>query len=265
MTKPIDLEIVEETLRKTLSPDKFGELASLKERRTPGEIEQVLKLIFPSEIASKGGKELAGAGWPDVLLFVHIHSLEKARIGEKVGQLIIKEREGFSTAFGCNVEAQLEAGMPVALPLFTARKYVREIRKLLPKVIRRAGLLRLVPTGKDVPEYVRRYLIEASRCYIYGHFLASLFLCRSAIEEAVEDALRSRGHEKQMSAITKDRLKGIVELAYKENLMDQTVYRQADDIRILANDAIHGSRLPADEECKNAFDQTRGILQYLYG
>jgi len=152
----------------------------------------------------------------------------------------------------------------VALPLFTARKYAKEIRNLFPKIVRRAGSLRLLPAAKEVPEYVCRCLIEASRCYIYGRFLASLFLCRSALEESVKDVLRKKGYEKDMAAMKDEGLKGILRLARDKGLMDEALHNQADDIRALANQAIHGNKLPTDDECKNAFDLTRGILQHLY-
>jgi len=260
----IELDVVESTLEKLLPREKLSALMSLKERRTPQEIERALGLLFPPEIASRGAEELEGAEWGEVLMFVHVHSLDKDNVGEKIGELIIKEREGLSSPFGRDVETRLETELPVALPLFTARKYAKEVRNLFPKIVRRAGSLRLLPAAKEVPDYVCRCLIEASRCYVYGHFLASLFLCRSALGESVEDVLRNKGYEKDIAAMKDEGLKGILRLARDNGLMDEALYNQADDIRALANQAIHGNKLPTDDECKNAFYLTRGILQHLY-
>ena len=207
---------------------------------------------------------MEGADWRDILAFVHIHLIDKANFGKKMGELLIKEREGFSSPVMRAVEATLDTESPVVLPLFTARNYAKEMRNLFPKMIRRAGSLRLLRTAKEVPQYVRRYMIEASRCYVYGHFLASLFLCRSAMEEAVEDRLGKKGYAKEMAAIKEEHLKGILRLARDKNIIDETTHNQADYVRVLANQAIHGNSLPMDDGCKNAFDVTRGILQFLY-
>jgi hypothetical protein len=92
------------------------------------------------------------------------------------------------------------------------RKYARDIRNLLPAMIGRAHSLCALPsTAKELPEYVNRYLSEAAQCYIYGHALAALFLCRSALGEAVVVALRKNGPAKGMAAIKEDGLRGILE------------------------------------------------------
>ena len=126
------------------------------------------------------------------------------------------------------------------------------------------SLLRLLPARSKVPEHVRRYLAEASRCFIYGQFLACLFLCRSAIISATEDRLRAKGFACELDALSKDKLKNTLELAHDRGVLDDVAWKQADDIRELSNDAIHGRRLATDAESKDAFDQTRGILQLLY-
>ena len=166
--------------------------------------------------------------------------------------------------FEGNAVAPHNAGLPLAPPLYLERKYVKELRNLLPAMIRRADSLRLPPTAKELPEYVNRYLSEAARCYIYGHHLAALFLCRSALGEAVVVALRNKGPAKGMGAITEDGLRGILKIARDEGLMDKALHAQADHIRILANQAIQNAKLPSDDECKKAFEMTKSIVQHLY-
>lgn len=261
--KPVDLTVVEETLKKCLPQEQFDAVISLKDRHSPQELENVLRILFAPEVASRGVEELRGAGWSEILLFIHVEFTRGWDLGEKIGELIIKEREGLSTPKVQRVENLITAGKPDLLTLFTARRYAREFQKLYPMMVRRAELMRLLPAGQKVPELVDRYLVEASRCFIYGHFLASLFLCRSAIISAAEDRLRKKG-SREVDAIAGDWLKNILKLAREKRIMDETIWRQADDIRKLANDAIHGTNLPNEEECKNAHDQTRRVLQYLY-
>ncbi len=166
--------------------------------------------------------------------------------------------------FEGNAAAAHDANPPLAPPLYLERKYVREIRNLLPAMIRRADSLRLSPTAKELPEYVNRYLNEAARCYIYGHPLAALFLCRSALGEAVVVALRKKGPDKGMGAIKEDGLRGILKTARDEGLMDRALHSQADHLRILANKAIQNAKLPSDDECQKAIETTRAIVQHLY-
>ena len=76
--------------------------------------------------------------------------------------------------------------------------------------------------------------------------------------------MRTKGFGREVDAIGGDWLKNILRLARDKRLLDEFIWEQADDIRKLANDAIHGKKLPKEEECEVAFDQTRGILQHLY-
>ena len=54
--------------------------------------------------------------------------------------------------FEGNAAAPHHAGAPLAPPLYLERKYAREIRNLLPAMIRRADSLHLAPTAKELPE-----------------------------------------------------------------------------------------------------------------
>ncbi len=172
---------------------------------------------------------------------------------------LVRKRETFDTTAAVGLEASIGSA---PLRHSTAETYATELLKLFPQMVTRAESLRILPASEKVPDFVNRYLGEASRCYIYGQFLASLFLCRSAIVEAVEDRLRQKGYGKDVDAIKGEWLKAVLKLAVDKGLLDDVIYRQADDIRILGNNAIHGTKLPTDQDCMD--DQTRGILQHLY-
>ena len=122
---------------------------------------------------------------------------------------------------------------------------------------------RMLSASREVPESLQRYLIEASRCYIYGHFLASLIVCRSAIEEAVKRRLIDIGKQEEINR--DDRLVTLLRLAKQERLLDKTRYDYANCIREKARLAVHGKGIPPDEECVDALIKTRGILEHLYG
>jgi hypothetical protein len=153
--------------------------------------------------------------------------------------------------------------LPEALPVFAARKYAREFVNLFPKMAKRAELLKLLPVSKGLPQHLLRYLIEASRCFIYGQFLACLVLCRSAIENAIETRLSETGYGNEVANVTRDKLINLLTLALDKRLVNESTYLEADQIRTLANHAIHGTRIPDGEECKRAFHRTRYVIQEL--
>ncbi len=113
------------------------------------------------------------------------------------------------------------------------------------------------------PEYVRRFLIEASRCIVYGQSLAALFLCRSALSEALVVTLRKGGHSKELAGMKEEGLKGIFKLAHDHGLLDTAQHQRADEVRRLANQAIHGTQVPSEQECLNAFAVTVDIVRNL--
>jgi hypothetical protein len=259
--KQDDPELIEETLKSMLPQEDWEALLSLKEFRTPERLELVLDRLLLLDEASRGRQELKATDWPGILRFLHGEFKEPNPLSDKLIDFLVKAREGFSTTLESSIEGMLR---PNVLSELITNRYIREVRNLLPRIVKRATLLRLLPARYEVPEDVDRYLKEASRCFIYGHFLASLFLCRSAIISATKDRLRANGFDRELDAICKDWLKSTLEMAHDKNLLDNLTWKQADDIRDLANDAIHGKRLPTEEECKAAFDKTRGILQFLY-
>lgn len=159
---------------------------------------------------------------------------------------------------------RLESDSSLAPAALTAPQYAKEIIQLFPKMVTRAGSPAPTPAGKEIPDYVSRYLVEASRCYVSGHFLASLFLCRSALGEAVIVSLRRKGYAEDLGALKEEGLKGIFRLAHEKGLLDQTLHRQADKLRTLAHQAVHGIKLPTEEECKSALEATREIVERLY-
>lgn len=262
----INVPFLEQYFRKVLSPHKSEALFSLKHRRTPEEIEEVFRLIFPPERALEAAIELAGANWEEILRFLNRQFEIHRQIGKREGELVVREREGFSSPFGAEVEALIEQQGADYLDEFSARTYIGQLRGLLPNVIKRARALRLLSVLSTVPADLQTYMVEASRCYLYGHFLASLVLCRSAIEFAVKERLREKLDDRSASEVDDLPLAGLLREARERGLLDDARRKLADEIRELAVSAVHHKeKLPIAEECKDAFIKTRGILEHLYG
>jgi len=265
-TKPLDTEFLEGLFKEILPPEQSEAILSLKECRSREDIDRVLRLVFPSEIAARGVEELEGADWPEIVAYVGEQvKFLRFHIGQKIAEVLVKEREGFSTPFGRDAERFLEERVPEGLAAMPATKYARDFREVFPEMVKRATApgFRLLSASREVPVSLQRYLIEASRCYIYGHFLASLIVCRSAIEEAVKQRLKDIGKQEEIKK--DDSLFKLLPVAKQEGLLDKTRYDQADNIRKKAKNAVHGKGIPPDEECVDALQKTRGILEHLYG
>lgn len=261
-------QLLEDYFRRVLSPQQSEALYSLKERRTPEQIEEVFRLVSPislSKTSRNPAVDLADADWHGILRYLNELFAVSRQIGKGAGYLIAKEREGFSSPFGTQLESYLEHRYPTNLDFLAAEKCVAEFGELLPKLVKRATApeFRLLAASKNVPESVKRYLIEASRCYLFGDFLACLIVCRSAIEEAVKQRLKDIGKEADVEK--DDRLVTLLRLARCGGLLDNKRLQMADGIRDIARKAVHGKRLPEERECIESFHQARGVLEHLYG
>jgi hypothetical protein len=136
----------------------------------------------------------------------------------------------------------------------TVINYADEIAALFPRVVKRAGALRILNADEEAPLPVQKYLAEASQCYIYGRHLACLIVCRSAIEFSLRERLGRDDLElEELITLGKRQLHWTL----GSTLDDATCVRKA------ANRAVH-ERPPEDEVCREMFERTRGVLRELY-
>ncbi len=179
-------------------------------------------------------------------------------------RLLAKGREGVSVDSLANLERDAN---PEAVSVGVVTHYANEMSRLFPKLIRRAEQLRIVPIEQPAPPDVQHYIEEASKCYIYGRFVACLIVCRSAIEFALRERLLSKGQERALSAMKNQRndsLWNLIELArsvFSRELLP--TLDDSDEIRRAARDAVHVAE-PKPELCKEMFIKTRGVLGELY-
>lgn len=247
-------------------PETAAAFSALTKEHTQDRLAAFLKRFVDVPVEARLALlELKEASWEEILIWIDSYIASRGSYLErKIAEPIVEQREGFSSPGLGEMEHQFDIGSRNLFSLYTVRKYAAEFRDILPSMVERAESLRLISVSKNVPDYVRRYLEEASRCYIHGNFLASVLLCRSAIEAAAEDRLKKKGFARELRAIGKERLKSILSLALEKGLMDKIFWMAADDIRKQANKAAHPQEVPGECECKRGFDETRRILQHLY-
>ena len=129
------------------------------------------------------------------LIVAVAYKQEKSLIAD-LQKILVTGKLGLSSSYLSNVEG---SAIPEAVSVGVVSHFAQEVSNLFPKLIRRAEQLRIIPAQKAVPRTVQRYIEEASRCYIYGHFIACLIVCRSAIEFAVRDLLIEQGHKAELN------------------------------------------------------------------
>jgi hypothetical protein len=243
-------------------PEAAEALFRLKQNRTPDSVKHAMQVLFPGPIGVSAGEQLAQADWSAIVSFAYHESVEPIR---SLVRRVVKKQLGFGTGSEKAFEELMESANPAAVRVAAQDYYTCELARLFPKIVKRAERLRVTPSVQAVPQYLQRYLNEASRCYIYGQFLAALFLCRSALEEAVKDRLKATGHGAEVARIERrEWLYALLKLARDKKILNKSAYRDADRIRGQAKDAIHGKYLPGDTECVKAYTDTRLVLQSLY-
>jgi hypothetical protein len=158
-------------------PETAGAFLALREEHTQERLAAFLQVFVNVPVeAELALPELKTASWEEVLIWMDSYITQGPYLERKVGELVVEQREGFSSPGAQEMEGAVDTFPGEFLSLYVVRKYARELQEIFPHMVERAQLLRLIPASKNVPDHVRKYLEEASRCSIYGHFLASLLL-----------------------------------------------------------------------------------------
>jgi hypothetical protein len=130
-----------------------------------------------------------------------------------------------------------------------SREAVGNIRKSVSRFLKLSPVL----VGTVPSSEVNVYLREATRCYIYGFFQASIALCRAALEAGLNELLKRR-----MGAIPRiDLIKKIAQ-ASRFKLLDSVSAAEAHEVRKAARTVLH--ERPVSQSL--AFDtiaRTRGV------
>jgi len=239
------------------------EILRLREDCNFESVQNVLVLLFGNKLGNLLAQQFADAPVQYEFVIALAYSQEK-RLVKDVQRLMTKGRERISTASHAAIESK---ALPEALSVATVAHYSQEVANLFPRLIHRAETLRVLAAQNMAPPSVQNYLEEASKCYLYGRFIACLIVCRSAIEFALRERLTAFGKESElvkMKYAREDSLKNIILVCrpifprtFKPTLDD------ADQVRREASNAVHNME-PSAETCKQMFIKTRGILSELY-
>ena len=258
----LDVPTMEDDLRVVFEDEGKADLFfTLKNQHSSKDISRVMRKIFSPPRAQALSRQLADKNWENIVACVY---WELIWLDESLGKLRIMGREESTSIAFANFDSVMEESRPGSFQKWAAKKCTRDLMLLFPEMVSRLTSLRMLPISTKLPSDLSRYLRESARCYFFGQLLASLVLCRSAIETAVKDRLRELGYGTEVDEIKEHKIWNMVEMTREKGLLDDKLCRRGQRIRKNANDAVHGKIIPKDKECLQAFQQTREIVQHLY-
>jgi hypothetical protein len=187
---------------------------------------------------------------------------------EEAERLLAAGRETIPKSEASGVSGDLDEEFSDDMHERLSSFHARRLSKQFPKVIDRAVGLALLTADHEVPAKVRRYIEEASKSYFNGQWIACLMVCRSSIEFAIRDRLKTSGYASELDAFEKsskgESLCYLIELA--NNLMDKRYRDTLEDAQIVRRAAVRAvhAEPPRDDECRDLFLTTRMVMQMLY-
>ncbi len=129
--------------------------------------------------------------------------------------------------------------------------------KRVPKVVDRAMKLSELVGQREPSALVAGSLREATRCYIFGFWAATVALSRAAIEQA----LRERIYEKY--AASPATLGRLIDFCEQNGVLDGARYGMANKVKAGGDKALHGGVVSA-EDARDVIDAARGVLEHLH-
>lgn len=138
-----------------------------------------------------------------------------------------------------------------------------EFEAKLPEMLKRKEQLQILHLSQMPFKEVGVFLTEATRCYIEGHFLATIVLCRALIEGALKDKLKPK---------RKIDLCGLINLAETSRVLSSELAEKAHVVRdrgnvymhVKANEMTKHILSIGDKEALESFETTRAVIEKFY-
>jgi putative methionine-R-sulfoxide reductase with GAF domain len=181
---------------------------------------------------------------------------EAEELAERMTGYLLGRLEGFGDETAQRIESLFKE-VGTSLSYEFEHLYVRDMLTRIPKMVARTMKLSQVITREDPSGWVGIYLKEATRCYIFGFWDASVALCRAAVEQGVREVVRKKLNQSPAN------LTQTVKLADRSRLLDKSTSHLAGKVILMGNRVLHGS--PTNE--RGAWDvlcAARGVLQHLF-
>ncbi len=136
--------------------------------------------------------------------------------------------------------------------------YCKDAMDRIPQITKRFERLSPILTQVTHRKEVNVYLREATQCYLYGFFQASVVLFRTALETGLRDFC-----ERKLGSRTDVNLDDLIAQTVRFHLLSEEAGAKASHVRKTANKVVHDE--PVSEG--KAFDvlvQSRFVLEEIY-
>jgi hypothetical protein len=176
----------------------------------------------------------------------------------KIAQAVSRLAEGIRNAnlgpFAENEEAKWLAPEGKILDEFLCRVLLRQV----PTVVGRAVASAPFRTKRKPPADVSVSAREATRCFVFGFWDASIALSRSALEAALKAELRR-------FAPPPEKLSEVIELARTRRLLDAPSQFSAKVIKGLGDKVLHNAHHGDEKAAADTINALRAVLRHVYG
>jgi hypothetical protein len=172
---------------------------------------------------------------------------------------LLRELEGFSGDKADKYLVMLRSLAPSVFDGMVEDAFLRDTLKRIPGKAQRVRQIMPIASKEPQPSgATQTFLREATRCYIFGFWHASVALSRAALEEGLWTAMKGKLPTKPEKL--RDLLKSCIWLGE----LDSAGADLADEVVLDGNRVLHGK--PASREAAWAvLCAVRGVLLHLYG
>jgi hypothetical protein len=157
--------------------------------------------------------------------------------------------------------------------LRTEFHYAQELVKMLRRL--RDVTYDLSPPGVlgRAPEEVLFYLRQATRCFMYGLFEASVAICRACLDEALKKSLHSskegiralmKEPKKTVKGTARGELDILISAAAEAEILDGPRKESARRIQNLGNTVMHDRPLLSEDQASRGLDDLRAVVDFLF-
>jgi hypothetical protein len=187
-----------------------------------------------------------------------VEPVERREI-EKFDRELAASLEGFTDELSSLFTTILQKHRKDVLEDSLDSYYVRKCLNDAPKLVQRTMQLSAIGM-KTVPSTaVGFYIREATRCFVYGFWGASVAMSRAALEQGLKEKVSGSSGVSG----TRFELSDLVEAAGRLRLTDGATLGLADQVRVTGNRVIH-ARTSSHEEAWDTLTATRAVLMAIY-
>lgn len=136
-------------------------------------------------------------------------------------------------------------------------QFSRDLLKQIPKYVERFLELDEFWGTRPPSRRVASLLREATRCYVFGFWQASIALSRAAIEEALRERVVKLTNQPT------HKLGQLIDMAQRVGLLDHDHIMMANAVKRFGDEVLHGTETWSGN-AKEAVISARGVLEHLH-